>query len=67
MAGVFREVVVPEGNFFVMGDNREHSTDSRNFGTIPLQRVESRVWIRFWPLSGFRQCLNEPKTATQRH
>lgn len=36
-----------------MGDNRPHSTDSRSFGCIPVEKVESKVWIRFWPLSKF--------------
>lgn len=36
-----------------MGDNRPHSTDSRYFGCIPTEKVESKVWIRFWPLNKF--------------
>lgn len=36
-----------------MGDNRGQSTDSRAFGCVPFDKVESKVWIRFWPLNLF--------------
>ena len=51
--GDFYDVVVPEGYVFVMGDNREGSSDSREFGCIPLDKVEGRVTYRIWPLSEF--------------
>lgn len=51
--GTFTDVVVPDGCIFVMGDNRPQSADSRQFGCIPLDRVESRVLFRFWPLNKF--------------
>ena len=47
------DLVVPEDSVFVMGDNRSQSTDSRCFGCIPLDHIESKVWIRIWPLNLF--------------
>ena len=49
----YSDIVVPEDCVFVMGDNREHSTDSRDFGCIPISKVESKVAFRFWPLNKF--------------
>ena len=53
---VFTDFVVPEGHIFAVGDNRDHSVDCREFGCIPLEKIEGTVICRFWPLnqiSGF--------------
>ncbi len=47
----FDDFTVPENCVFAMGDNRNHSTDCRAFGCIPLEKIESTVAIRIWPLS----------------
>ena len=47
----FSDFIVPENTVFAMGDNRTHSTDCRSFGCIPLEKVESKVAIRIWPLN----------------
>ncbi len=44
--------VVPAGEYFVMGDNRTDSADSRYFGPIPGDLIVGRMVIKVWPLSG---------------
>ena len=51
--GMFTDIVVPEGYVFAMGDNRSVSADCRRFGCIPLEKIEGKVTIRFWPLNKF--------------
>jgi len=44
-------VHIPEGEYFVMGDNRTYSQDSRWFGPIPKSLIVGRAFIRVWPFS----------------
>jgi signal peptidase I len=42
---------VPEGELFLMGDHRGSSADSREFGTVAVDKVIGRAWLRYWPLN----------------
>jgi signal peptidase I len=39
--------------YFVMGDNRGNSNDSRSFGPVTREEIIGRVWLRYWPLDQF--------------
>ena len=42
---------VPPDMYFVMGDNRDHSSDSRLFGWVNRDQIDGKALARFWPLS----------------
>jgi len=41
---------VPDGYYFVMGDNRQASSESRSWGLLPEGNIIGRVWLLYWPL-----------------
>jgi signal peptidase I len=45
--------LVPAGELFLMGDHRQDSADSRAFGSVPVDKVIGRAWLRYWPFGAF--------------
>ncbi|KAK9504235.1 hypothetical protein O3M35_010611 [Rhynocoris fuscipes] len=50
----FNYTVVPRGHLWLEGDNSTNSTDSREYGPVPLALVRGRVVLRLWPLRDIR-------------
>ena len=46
--------IIPEGYYFVMGDHRNNSSDSRHWGYVPKKYIIGRVQLRWWPISDAR-------------
>lgn len=40
---------IPEDEYIVLGDNREMSSDSRDWGTVSKQELVGKAWLRYWP------------------
>ncbi|MBV8195033.1 MAG: signal peptidase I [Candidatus Dormibacteraeota bacterium] len=51
---------IPQGQYFVMGDNRNFSSDSRSFGLVPRKNILAKAFLRIWPLNHFGGLGNGP-------
>ena len=48
--GDYGPTVIPEGYYFVMGDHRNNSSDSRHWGMVPKKYIIGKVQLRWWPV-----------------
>ncbi len=49
----FGPAIVPPGSYFVLGDHRNSSNDSRNWGMVPADNIFGKAVLRYWPISKF--------------
>lgn len=62
--GDMAPVVVPPDSYFVMGDNRNHSQDSRVLGPIPMDDIVGKAFLTWWPREKFGLAPNQaPRLA----
>jgi signal peptidase I len=47
--GSYPGMKIPEGEYFVLGDNRDNSNDSRKGWTVPKENIIGKVWFCYWP------------------
>jgi len=58
-----RQLIIPEGNYFVMGDNRDDSQDSRYWGFVPRENIIGRPLLIYWSARGLNNDLSNSPTA----
>ncbi len=47
-------VTVPPDSYYVLGDNRRASNDSRDWGMVPAKNIIGKAWVSYWPLDAMR-------------
>lgn len=57
--------VVPEDNYFVLGDNRNNSLDSHVWGNVPIENIIGKAWLCYWPVEKWGLIPNSVSMAQQ--
>ena len=57
---------VPPGQYFAMGDNRDHSYDSRYWGPVPRELIKGRAFMVYWSFEPVVRPLSSGATAAER-
>ena len=57
--GGTQRVEVPPGHVWLQGDNKDNSTDSRDYGPVPFALIMGKVFVRVWPPSQVGWMKNE--------
>lgn len=52
--------IIPEGEYFVLGDNRNNTDDSRNGWTVPAENIIGKAWLSIWPPNLWGMAANHP-------
>jgi signal peptidase I len=56
----FGPYTVPAGQYFAMGDNRDRSSDSRYWGTVPRSMIKGRAFMVYWSFAGVPPAPDSP-------